>query len=106
MFLDVCADIEIPSAADKTVLPTQVIEFAGITLDVRQKETRLPTDKVEKYRNLLYQYQNKKACTLEEIQFLVGVFNFACFVILPGWAFFRRFIQITCKFQRIRNLYQ
>lgn len=60
-FLDVCADIGIPLAADNTVLPIQVIEFLGITIDVRQKETRLPKDKVEKCRKLLYQYQNKKA---------------------------------------------
>lgn len=83
-FLDVCADIGIPLAADNTVLPTQVIEFLGITIDVMQKETRLPKDKVEKCRKLVYQYQNKKACTLKEIQSLVGFFNFACSVILPG----------------------
>lgn len=71
-FLDVCADIGIPLTADKTVLPTQVIEFVGITIYVMQKETRLPRDKVEKCRNLLYQYQNKKACKLKEIQSLVG----------------------------------
>lgn len=83
-FLDVCADLGIPLAADKTVLPTQVMEFVGITIDVRQKETQLPRDKVGKCQNLLYQYQNKKACTLKEIQSLVGVLNVACSVILPG----------------------
>lgn len=96
-FLDVCADKGIPLAADKTVLPTQVIEFVGITIDVRQKETQLPRDKVEKCRTLLYQYQNKKACTLKEIQSLVGDLNFACSVILPGRAFLRRFIQLTMQ---------
>lgn len=95
--MDVCADIGIPLAADKTVLPTQVIEFVGITRDVRQKETQLPRDKVEKCLNILYQYQNKKACTLKEIQSLVGVLNYACSVILPGRAFLRRFIQLTMK---------
>lgn len=75
IFLDVCADIGIPLAADKTVLPTQVFEFVGITIDVRQKETRLPTDKVDICRNLLNQYQSKKSCTVKEIQSLVGVLN-------------------------------
>lgn len=96
-FLDVCADIGIPLEADKTVLPTQVIKFVGITIDVRQKEIQLPRDKVEKCRTLLYQYQNKKACTLKEIQSLVGVLNFVCSVILPGRAFLRRFIQFTMQ---------
>lgn len=96
-FLGVCADIGIPLAADKTVLPTQVIECLGITIDVRQKETRLPRDKVERCRNLLYPYQNKKACTLKEVQSLVGVLNFASSVNLPGWAFLRRFIQLTMQ---------
>lgn len=94
-FLDVCADLGNPLAADKTVLPTQVIEFVGITIDVRQKETQLPRDKVEKCQNLLYQYQNKKACTLKLIQSLVGVLNFACSVILPCRVF--SFIQLTMQ---------
>lgn len=94
-FLDACTYIGIPLEADKTVLPTQVIEFVGITIDVRQKETRLPGDKVEKCRNLLNPYQNKKACTLKEVQSLVGVVNFASSVILPGRAILKRFIQLT-----------
>lgn len=50
--LDVCAAIWIQSAADKTVLLAQIFEFVGITVDFMQKETRPPTEKVEKCRNL------------------------------------------------------
>lgn len=51
-FLDMCRDIGIPLAADKTALPTQIIEFAGIELDVRLKETRLSLEKIEKCTRL------------------------------------------------------
>lgn len=52
---------------------------------------------MEKCRNLLYPYQNKKACTLKEAQSLVGILNFASSVILPGRAILRRFIQLTMQ---------
>lgn len=37
--IDVCADIGIPLAADKTVMPTQIFEFVRITIHVTQKQT-------------------------------------------------------------------
>lgn len=93
-FLDVCGDIGIPLAADKTVLPTQVIEFVGIELDVRLRETRLPLDKIEKCTRLLHSFMSKDRCTIKEMQSLIGTLNFACSVILPGRAFLRRFINL------------
>lgn len=54
-----CRDIGIPLATDKTVLPTQVIEFLGIKLDVRLRETRLLLDKIEKCTGLLHSFLGK-----------------------------------------------
>ena len=61
-------------------------------------EGRLPQDKIG---NLKVQ--------LKELQSLIGLLNFACSVIVPGWAFLRRLIYLTKgvrsakRFIRLRN---
>ena len=97
LFLHMCADIGIPLASDKTVLPTQVIEFVGITIDVNHRESRLPQDKIEKCKRLLTLYQQTNRCSVKDMQSLIGVLNFACSVIMPGRAFLRRLIQLTLQ---------
>ncbi|XP_061187278.1 uncharacterized protein LOC133195456 isoform X1 [Saccostrea echinata] len=96
-FLELCVDIGIPLAAEKTVLPTQIIEFVGIEIDVRLRETRLPRDKILKCTYLLQNFLQKDRCTVKEMQSLIGVLNFACSVILPGRAFLRHCINVLMK---------
>lgn len=45
--LDFCRNIGIQLAAVKTVIPTQIIEFVDIEIDVRLRQTRLPRDNIE-----------------------------------------------------------
>jgi hypothetical protein len=54
--LEFCGEIGITLAAEKTVLPTQIIDFVGITIDVKLKETHLPNEKVDKCKQLLSQF--------------------------------------------------
>ena len=60
-------------------------------------ECRLPQDKVEKIRNKLQEFQDKSKSSLKEHQSLIGLLNFACSVVVPGQAFLRRLINLTCK---------
>lgn len=94
-FVALCEDIGVPLSAEKTVLPSQVIDFVGITLDVQRSEARLPADKLEKCKNSLLKFLQKDKCTLKDMQSLIGLLNFACSVILPGRAFLRRMINLT-----------
>lgn len=57
----------------------------------------LPPDKLEKCRTLVhvYQFSRCKKVTLQELQSLIGVLNFACLVVVPGRAFLRRLIDLT-----------
>ena len=45
-FLRLCGYLGVPIAEEKTVGPSQVIQFAGITLDSVRQESRLPEDKL------------------------------------------------------------
>lgn len=94
-FINLCEDLGVPLSAEQTQLPSQTMDFVGITLDVIKQEARLPLDKITKCRYLLEKFLHMKCCTLKELQSLIGVLNFACSVIQPGRAFLRRMINLT-----------
>ena len=94
-FLHLCDYLGVPIAHEKTVEPKTTIEFAGITIDSISQEARLPPDNLQKCRTLLHQFYKRRTVTLREPQSLIGLLNFACSVVVPGSAFFRRFINLT-----------
>ncbi|CAC5410027.1 unnamed protein product [Mytilus coruscus] len=96
-FIHLCEDIGVPLAAEKTELPSQIMDFVGISLDTQKQEARLPTDKLLKCRTLIQKFLNMDVCTLRELQSLIGLLNFACSVVQPSRTFLRRLINLTMK---------
>jgi hypothetical protein len=94
-FLSLCEYLGIPIAPEKTVGPQTTLTFAGIELDTRLFEARLPADKIAKSKVLLSKFLQRKKATLKEVQSLIGLLNFACSVVVPGRAFLRRLIDLT-----------
>ena len=84
-----------PIAPEKTVGPRTTLTFAGIELDTVRLEARLPADKITKTRALLLSFLPRKKATLQEVQSLIGLLNFAGSVVMPGPAFLRRLIDLT-----------
>ncbi|XP_069133228.1 uncharacterized protein [Argopecten irradians] len=80
---------------DKTVYPTTVLTFLGLELDSEAMEIRLPQDKLEKLRTELLAMSRRKKATLQQLQSLIGLLNFACSVVIPGRTFLRRIIDLT-----------
>ena len=99
-FVNLCLELGVPLAPGKTVAPTRVITFLGITLDTVLMEARLPEDKLEKAKALLEDFQRQQKVTLRVLQSLIGILNFACTVIVPGRAFLRRIIYMTLGVQK------
>lgn len=95
-FLDLCDYLNVPMAPEKTCGPSQIISFAGIELDAVRFEGRLPEEKLIRCKDILSDFLKRKKATLRELQSLIGLLNFACSVILPGRAFLRRLIDLTC----------
>ena len=60
-------------------------------------EARLPADKIEKCTLLISSFLRRKKVTLQEIQSLTGLLNFACSVVVPGRAFLSAhyFVRLT-----------
>lgn len=94
-FLSVCSEIGIPMAPEKTVGPVTCLTFLGIELDTVKQEARLPKDKLEKCLGIICDFLKRKKVTLQELQSLCGLLNFACSVIVAGKAFLRRLFELT-----------
>lgn len=54
----------------------------------------MPVDEIQKIK-LALEAVRKKKIKLHDLQFLKGLLNFACYVVLPGRAFLRRLINLT-----------
>jgi hypothetical protein len=94
-FLDMCADIGVPMAEDKTCGPDTTMTFLGVEIDSVRKEARLPKDKLDKCRQEIRFLLGCKKATLKQVQSVIGLLNFACQVVLPGRPFLRRLINAT-----------
>ncbi|XP_032231780.2 uncharacterized protein LOC116614660 [Nematostella vectensis] len=95
LFLDLCHYLGIPIAPEKTMGPATTLQFAGIELDTQMLVARLPQDKIDKSIQLITSFLRRKKVSLQELQSLIGMLNFACSVVMPGRAFLRRLIDLT-----------
>ena len=89
-FLEFCKEAGIPTVIKKTLGPDTVMEFAGIELDSIKMSARLPSGKIEKCLNKIEEILSKSKTTVNEIQRITGLLNFATSVVYPGRAFLRR----------------
>ncbi len=88
----------------KTQTPTKSIIIYGIEIASTKMEARLPLGKVEKIRTHLLNMQSREQTNLRDLQSLIGLLNFACSVVVPGRAFLRRLIDLTCGVQNQDDL--
>lgn len=55
----------------------------------------MPDDKIQKIKLAFAAVRKKKKIKLRDLQSLIGLLNFACYVVVPGRAFLRRLINLT-----------
>lgn len=94
-FLALCRCIQIPIKSEKTVNPTTCIIIYGIEVDSKNMITRLPEEKLSKIRVKLQAFKCRKKVTLQELQSLIGLLNFATQCVVPGRTFLRRLYDLT-----------
>ncbi|XP_048761600.1 uncharacterized protein LOC125670455 isoform X1 [Ostrea edulis] len=94
-FLSLCSDLGVPIANDKTVYPTQVLTFLGIEFDTVQMIMKLPWEKIHEIKHKILDIMTFRKVTLQQLQSILGLLNFACRVIAPGRAFCRRLTDAT-----------
>ena len=84
----------IPIADHKTEGPTTSLVFLGIEVDTAAGELRLPRDKLQRLKDLLHEWGDRKVCRRKELESLIGLLNHACKVVRPGRSFLRRMIDL------------
>lgn len=99
--LELCADLGLPMAADKTEGPTQCLTFLGIELDTVAMEARLPAIKLAELKRLTGVWVGKGTASVAELQSLCGILNFACQVVRPGRFFLRRLISHCARIAKL-----
>ena len=98
--LGLCKILGLPMAADKTEGPATKLTFLGIELDTMEMRASLPADKLEELRDLLTEWSSKEKASIQELQSLAGMLNFACAVVRPGRFYLRRIIDWTAHLQK------
>ena len=93
--LELCEELGIPMAGDKTEGPTTSLIFLGLILDTLLMRASLPQQKLEELKQLAKVWMDKKSASINELQSLTGVLGFATKVIRPGRHFLRRIITQT-----------
>ena len=94
-YTNLCCNLNIPIARDKTEGPATIIKFLGIEFDRVHMIMRLPAEKILELQEKIIATMHAKKVTLKQLQSLIGLLNFACKVISPGRAFCRRLINAT-----------
>ena len=79
-FMDVCDELGIPIAENKTVGPSKIITFLGFIIDKVLLMVRIPEEKLKKIRNLLQPLLYKKMVSLKDLR----VFDWVNDILLKG----------------------
>ena len=103
VFINLCKELNIPLAEDKTVWASPWVIFLGILLDGVNMILSIPLEKREKVLKLLNVFCDKKKATIKEIQVLTGYLNFLTKAIFAGCTFTRRMYAKASTYQTIQG---
>ena len=95
-FQNVCTEMGIPLAEDKTTGPSSKITFLGLEIDTINMVIRILLDKLRETKKKLSFILKSKKVTLKALQSLVGLLNFCARAIPAMRAFNRRFCDAMC----------
>ena len=93
----------VPLVDHKCVGPTACLEFLGIILDSLRLEAQLSQDKISKLLNIVDHFIGRPKCTKKELLSLIGTFNFAAMVVVPGCTFLSQMIKLSCTVHKLSH---
>ena len=94
-FYDICKEVNLPVAEDKTLWPSQVMSYLGNEIDTILMIIRVPPDKIAETRILIAAILASKTVTVKKIASVAGLLNFFTRAVLPGRAFLSRLYAVT-----------
>jgi hypothetical protein len=89
-FINICKNLQVPIADEKTEGPTCVMEYLGLTIDTREMTVKIPDKKMKELLVLIREVAFSKKVTLKKLQSLCGVLAFCTRAIPAGRTLSRR----------------
>ena len=89
-FDEICKELGVPIANEKTEGPTTIIEYLGLIIDSQNMMIKIPLDKITKLLELIDFFSSQKKVTLKHMQSLTGCLAFCTKALPSGRAFSRR----------------
>ena len=99
-FVDMCTEIGVPLAHDKTLGPSSNLTFLGLEINTVDMQVKIPSEKLIKLKTQLVSLLDKEKTTLKELQSLTGLLSFCCRAIPSARAFNRRFFDAMSGLSR------
>ena len=97
-FYDLCNELGVPIALEKTEGAKTWVIFLGILLDGQRMLISIPIEKKNKALHLLNDLADKKKTTIKQLQVLTGYLNFLTKAIVPGRI--QAHLQQICQFEQ------
>lgn len=95
--------LNIPLSHKKTVGPTTELEYLGVILNTSKMECSLPLDKIERIIAFIGNFLNRRSIRKRELLQLLGHFNFAARVIIPGRSFVTYLINLSTRVSNLNH---
>ena len=93
--LALCETLGLPIASHKVEGPATSLAFLGILIDSEAGVLRLPADKLARLRDIIRQWQGKRASTKRDLLSMIRHLSHACRVVKSGRTFLRRMIDLS-----------
>ena len=94
-FEELCQELGVPLAAEKTVGPVKILTFLGLEINAEQGLVRVPKDKHQALMERVKTALGQRKISLKQLQSIIGSLNFVCKAVTPGRCFLRRLIDLT-----------
>ncbi|MBV2113348.1 MAG: hypothetical protein KUF82_20545 [Candidatus Thiodiazotropha sp. (ex Ctena orbiculata)] len=96
-FQEICKDLGVPIAAEKTQGPTTCLTYLGYELDTVEMLLRIPDEKVKQILEKVTEALERRKLTLKELQSLTGSLSFCAKAMPSARAFIRRMYAAMSK---------
>jgi len=104
-FVEVCKELGVPLAEDKTIGPTAQIIFLGMEIDTVLMVVKITQDKLERLKLMLLSIISKKRIALKELESVTGLMAFCSRAISSSRAFIRRFYDLIASVKNGKPYY-
>ncbi|XP_034057253.1 uncharacterized protein LOC117536475 [Gymnodraco acuticeps] len=96
-------ELGVPLSEEKTLGPNTCLEFLGITLDSVDMEASLPTDKLQRIRDISKAFCEQQVITKQQLLSLLGHLNFAMRIIPQGRSFISRLLDTASAAENLHD---